>query len=701
MKIFLFFSVVLLFCMPNRILAGEAADTVVVVKGQVSDYTITIRKKQYRSGLVTDMNGKPLEGATVMFQYSPVHANTDQNGMYRIVDGGYDSVMVVYYPEMEMAKVNVRNAGQVVNFSLKPDKSIKPAAVQAKATEWFDPASDQPTTFCNPVNISYNFEPLNNNVKANGSFRSAADPILVNYKGEYFLFSTNQGGFHYSKDLSQWEFVSSSFQRTPTDDDQCAPAAFVSGDTLFYTGSTYRGLPVWYSTDPKSGRFKRKIESVSLPFWDPAFFLDDDQRLYMYYGSSNEFPLKAVELNRADFSPKSKIVDVMKLHPEVHGWERFGMNNDDSTTLAPFTEGAWVNKYKGKYYFQYGAPGTEFKVYADGVYVSDQPLGPFSYQKHNPVSYKPGGFVQGAGHGGTFKDNSGNYWHVATCMLSLKYKFERRIGIYPAGFDNEGTMFVNTGMGDYPSFSADYNKDRKSGQFAGWMLLSYNKPMRASSSLTGYSAQNASDENMRTYWAAASGSPGEWLQIDLGAIKQVNAIQLNYYEHDAFQHNRAMDVYHQYRIYSSDDGKNWSLLVDKSNNDRDVPHDYIELKKAVETRFLKLENIHVPSGKFAVSDFRVFGKAAGKTPEPVAGFTVTRSASDKRNARISWKPVEGAYGYNIWFGVSPGKLYNCITVNGETGYNFRGLDKDSSYYFSIEALGETGRSAKSKELEVL
>jgi hypothetical protein len=38
----------------------------------------------------------------------------------------------------------------------------------------------------------------------------------------------------------------------------------VSGDTLFYAGSTYRGLPVWYSTDPKSGRFKRKIESVLL-----------------------------------------------------------------------------------------------------------------------------------------------------------------------------------------------------------------------------------------------------------------------------------------------------------------------------------------------------------------------------------------------------------------------------------------------------
>ena len=55
-----------------------------------------------------------------------------------------------------------------------------------------------------------------------------------------------------------------------------------------------------------------------------------------------------------------------------------------------------MTKHNGKYYFQYGAPGTEFKVYADGVYVSDKPMGPFTYQKHNPMSYKPGGFVQGA-----------------------------------------------------------------------------------------------------------------------------------------------------------------------------------------------------------------------------------------------------------------------------------------------------------------
>ncbi|MGE5428731.1 MAG: hypothetical protein ACM3O8_12615, partial [Methylococcaceae bacterium] len=235
---------------PSISIAQEPEDSVVVVKGQVSDYYITVKKKKYRSGQITGPDGKPLEGATVMFQFSPIHDNTDAQGMYRIVDGGGDSVIQVYYPGMKMAYVNVKGIKNPVNIRLKVEKPRSVGQAKAQATEWFDLKNDHPHTFCNPVNISYNFEFYNNNVKSSGSFRSSADPMLVNYKGEYYLFSTNQAGFHYSKDLSNWEFVFAGFQRTPTDDDQCAPAAFVSGDTLFYTGSTYRGLPIWYSTDP-------------------------------------------------------------------------------------------------------------------------------------------------------------------------------------------------------------------------------------------------------------------------------------------------------------------------------------------------------------------------------------------------------------------------------------------------------------------
>lgn len=130
------------------------------------------------------------------------------------------------------------------------------------------------------------------------------------------------------------------------------------------------------------------------------------------------------------------------------------------------------------------------------------------------------------------------------------------------------------------------------------MLLSYEKPVKVSSTDSIYSASNLTDENMRTYWAAKTGEPGEWIEIDLGAMKHIKAIQLNYYDHKSVQHNRANDLYYQYRIYSSDNGTDWTLAVDKSDNDKDVPHDYIELGETLDARYLKLENIHVPSGNF-------------------------------------------------------------------------------------------------------
>lgn len=675
-------------------------DTVKVVKGQISDYYIPVVEKKMLEGKVTDSNGHPIEGATVMFFASPIHCNTNNQGLYRIEHAPIDEHLYVYYPGMEIVKIPIKASEThrdviLHPLSHQPSNKRKPS----QHTRWYNSTTYSPKTYCNPLNISYNYEPYNNNALQGGSFRSSADPMGLTYKNQYLLFSTNQGGFHYSRNLSQWEFSPASFQRYPTDDDQCAPAAFVSGDTLFYTGSTYEGLPMWYSTRPFEGKFKRAIDKGVLPWWDPYLFLDDDGRLYLYYGSSNEYPLKAVEISRDSFYPISKIHDVICLHPKEHGWERFGMNNDDEVTLAPFTEGASMTKHNGKYYLQYGAPGTEFKVYADGVYVGNSPLGPFVYQQHNPMSYKLGGFVQGSGHGGTFADLHQNYWHVSTCMLSLKYKFERRIGIYPTAFDEDGIMYSSSAFGDYPNWNADFNIKDPAKRFTGWMLLSYKKDVEVSSTDSIYKASNLSDENMRTCWSALTGNRGEWMIMDLGNKKTIKAIQLNFYDRKSIQHNRANDIYYQYRVYASDDKINWQLVIDKSDNDKDEPHDYIELQSDLTARYLKLENIHVPSGNFCLSEFRVFGSDGGNMPERVEGLKVERDKKDRRNAMISWQPVKGAYGYNIYFGTKPGKLYNAITVLGENKYDFRGMDKGTTYYFAIEALSESGRSPISKTIK--
>jgi hypothetical protein len=391
------------------------------------------------------------------------------------------------------------------------------------------------------------------------------------------------------------------------------------------------------------------------------------------------------------------------LEPDRYGWQRFG-ENMDNTFLDPFIEGSWMTKHDGKYYLQYGAPGTEMSGYADGVVVGDSPLGPFTPQS-DPVSFKPGGFARGAGHGSTFQDAFGNYWHVSTIGISVKNNFERRIGIWPAGFDTSGVMYCNTSFGDYPHYlpserSKVYNSPSGDGGFTGWMLLNYNKPVTVSSTLGNYNANNAVDENIKTYWSAATGNAGEWIATDLGKVSTVNAIQINYADQDAEFLGKQTNIYHQYKLYQSVDGVSWKILLDKSNNKTDVPHDYVELENPVQARFIKLENIHMPTGKFAISGLRVFGNSNGNKPDPVKDFIVLRTEKDKRSAWIKWKFADDAYAYNIYYGIAPDKLYNCIMVYNANEYWFKAMDKDKPYYFSIEAINENGVSEKATIVKV-
>ena len=144
----------------------------------------------------------------------------------------------------------------------------------------------------------------------------------------------------------------------------------------------------------------------------------------------------------------------------------------------------------------------------------------------------------------------------------------------------------------------------------------------------------------------------------------------------------------------SNDNQNWTLVIDKSTSDKDTPHDYLELTKPIEARYVKMINIHNASGLFAVSDFRVFGNGLSEQPKSVSGFKVDRSASDSRNAMIHWNAQPGAVGYTIYYGIAPDKLYNNIMVYGGSSYDFRGLDKGTNYHFAIEAFNENGIGPK-------
>ena len=563
-------------------------------------------------------------------------------------------------------------------------------------------AQQKRLTYCNPLNLDYGYTPFKDFSKW-GKHRATADPTVTLFKGKYYLFSTNQWGYWYSDDMLNWHFNYRSFLRPYNEnqgDNLCAPATLVLGDTLLVIGSTYnKDFTLWMSTDPVHNVWKAAKDYFKVGAWDPGMFADDDGRVYIYHGSSNTLPLYGQEIDRKTFEPIGPKVETAHLDYTEHGWERFGENNDN-VFLGGFMEGSWMNKHNGKYYLQFGGSGTEGRGYADGVLVGDKPLGPFTYQKHNPFSYKPGGFAKGAGHGATWQDKYGNYWHISTMVINVKNNFERRIGFWPAGFDSDGVLYCNTAYGDYPQYLATGKEDHLKSNFTGWMILNYNKPVEVSSTLGGFEPNYAVDEDIKTYWSAKTANQGEWLKSDLGAVSTVNAIQVNYADQDAEFLGKSQGVYTQYIIYSSSDGKNWKVLVDKSKNKTDVPHDYIELKKPVKTRYLKIVNIHMPTGKFALSGFRAFGHGAGAKPDTVKEFMVLRGNTERRNSWIRWQPVDNAIGYTIYMGIAPDKLYNNIMVYGKNEYFFNGMEKSVPYYFQIESFNENGISKRTKVMEV-
>ncbi len=537
-------------------------------------------------------------------------------------------------------------------------------------------------TICNPLNVSYRFQ-LEGSAEA--PCREAADPSVVFYDDEYWLFASRSGGYWHSPDLQSWQFVHSS--ALPVED--YAPDAAVIDGYVYVTASR-RGedCPFFRTKNPASDQWEKVADCPE--HQDPALFQDDDGRVYRYWGCSNHLPLYACEMDPESMLPVGETAALYESNRHVHGWERRG-DDHSIEDRAPHVEGPWMSKHAGRYYLEYATPGTQYNVYCDAVLVADSPLGPFQLQGHNPHSYKPGGFIPGAGHGSTFRDHYGNWWHTSTMRISVRHKFERRIGLWPAGFDEDGVFFCNTVFGDYPMLLPEGRWDPWKDPFAGYMLLSYRARADASSALEGHPAELAFDESAQTYWAAESEGPIPTLTADLGEPCFVRAIQTNFAEHEATQYGRSGEnLFFRYCIEGSTDGKSWTKLIDKSDSREDLPHDYVELEDETRAQYLKLSIMHVPGGKPAVSGFRIFGVGPGAVPSKPESVRVVRLTDDPRNALVEWSCRSDVIGANVRWGIAPDKLYSSYMVYDADSLHLRCLDREQEYYFGVESFNTAG-----------
>lgn len=529
----------------------------------------------------------------------------------------------------------------------------------------------------NPLNLNYRFQFDEPNR------REAADPVLEYYKDKYYLFASKSGGYWSSDDLYEWKYISC----TTLPVENYAPTVMVYNDSLYFMAS---GAPAIYKTaNPDEDRWELVDTKFEYGITDPALYADEDGKVYLYWGCSDKDPIMGVEVDpKNGFKSIGEPQVLIEHNVDKYGWEIPGNKNDEPR--IGWNEGPCMIKHDGKYYLQYAAPGTQYRTYGDGIYISDNPLGPYMYMENSPFSFKPGGFIGGAGHGHTFKDKYGNYWHVASMTISVRHMFERRLGLFPVYFTEDGNMYAHSVFTDYPFYIPEEKVDFENDDLSmGWNELAFGKEVLSSSSLPGFEAALANDEKVETLWAAESGKTGEWWQVDLGEKMKVNAIQINFADQNFTVKAPASFVNYQYYVEASDDGKNWKRIIDRTTNDKDMPHELVVLDKPVNTRYLKIVNTKDMDGKFSLSGFRVFGDGGGEKPAPVMELIGERNMGDTRRISFQWDKANDAQGYILRWGVNPDQMNNAAMIY-DTVFEAGFFNRDSEYFFSIDSFNENG-----------
>ena len=297
------------------------------------------------------------------------------------------------------------------------------------------------------------------------------------------------------------------------------------------------------------------------------------------------------------------------------------------------------------------------------------------------------------------QDEQGNWWHTATMRISVNHDFERRVGIWPAGFDADGELYCNQRYGDWPLSLSGFRQDPW--RAPAWMLLSAGKKASASSFVPGHEPSMSAEENVQTWWRAASNSREEWLCLDLGKVFDVRAVQLNFADDkldipcpgqirpgSQARYIEERDLRTQWKLEASPDGESWFTVEDKSRADTDLSHDLIVREEGFEARFLRLSNMAVPYEQNpCISGLRVFGLGEGEKPA-APSFTAKRSGD--LDMLVDIVPQDDALGYNILFGGSPEKLYHSYMVfkPGETRVG--ALVKGRAYFIRVDAFNENG-----------
>lgn len=399
-------------------------------------------------------------------------------------------------------------------------------------------------------------------------FRETADPSVLYFEGKWYLYSSC-GMAYVSDDMANWRHV----RMEPYDIGYAPTVVYWRGKFLL----TACAAKLWESEAPL-GPFHEigpmlDYDGQPLEDWkDPMLFADEDGVLYAYWGLGGK-GIKGAPLNPDQPNQLAAPIKYLMTFNTDHVWERYGAFNEHR--YRSYCEGAWMFKHAGRYYLTYAAPGTEFRTYGMGAYVSDSPLGPFNYLPDSPFMSKTSGLILGPGHGSIARGPNNTLWAFYTCNVGNHHIFERRIGMDPIEVAPDGRL-TSRGASEVPQWAPGVMANPARGNDVGWLPLTASKPARASSHAPGRTPNYATDNLLSTWWEPETNDAAPWLVCNFMDSFDVSAVRLHWSESglDYAAGATPGPVRYVVELSPDRDGDTWLAVVNAGDNTTDMLLDY-------------------------------------------------------------------------------------------------------------------------------
>jgi hypothetical protein len=441
-----------------------------------------------------------------------------------------------------------------------------------------------------------------------------ADPSIVCFDGTYYLYATTDidNGLSAagppvvwkSKDFLNWSFDGILIPDVKWGKTRYwAPGKVIKKDNTYYLYVTvvserndargyvatadkpegpfrFVGGPALFQDDPVAGR---KALKPTVPDIDGEPFIDDDGSPYIFWRKR-----KASKLSDDLLSLSGPIIDI-------------------STKEVGYSEGPFMFKRKGIYYYVYTISGRE--NYKNAYMMSkNSPLGPFYAPPSNDIiTYTdPDAKIIGPGHGNVFQFPDTDDF-VFVYLEFGQGGTTRQVYADHMTFNDDGTIqpvhLTHRGIGPVVNAPKPVNLALNGTVTASSERGAWQKDLNVETDPNNngpkvmvhlsrtFEAKNAIDGSNATCWRADEKDSGPWWQIDLGSVKAVNRIEMAFVE---------PTLGHSWRLEKSTDGQTWQRCGEQENRAIRSP-DVVE--NIGMTHYLK---VTITSGKPGLWEFKVF-----------------------------------------------------------------------------------------------